>query len=97
MSQKSIKFDPFLFLPLPLPKSKRPLSVFCQLSDPYSLPIKVRSQLHLPLLLLIFIILKVVVQISTERARAAEVFKQVSTTLKVTQDKVTTSDVNESI
>jgi len=69
-NKKSIKFDPFLFLPLPLPKSKRPLSVFCQLSDPYSLPIKV------------------VVQISTERARAAEVFKQVSTTLKVTQDKL---------
>jgi len=41
MFQNSVKFDPFLFLPVPLPKAKRHLTVFFHRKDMSTMPIKV--------------------------------------------------------
>lgn len=43
--QVSITFDPFLYLPVPLPQKQKVLPVFYFAREPHSKPIKVRSKL----------------------------------------------------
>lgn len=40
--QVSITFDPFLYLPVPLPQKQKVLSVFFFAKEPHKKPIKVR-------------------------------------------------------
>lgn len=40
--QVSITFDPFLYLPVPLPQKQKVLSVFYFAKEPHKKPIKVR-------------------------------------------------------
>lgn len=46
--QVSITFDPFLYLPVPLPQKQKVLPIFYFAREPHSKPIKVRSKLLLP-------------------------------------------------
>lgn len=41
--QVSITFDPFLYLPVPLPQKQKVLSVFYFAKEPHKKPVKVRS------------------------------------------------------
>lgn len=43
--QVSITFDPFLYLPVPLPQKQKVLPIFYFAREPHSKPIKVRSKL----------------------------------------------------
>lgn len=45
--QVSITFDPFLYLPVPLPQKQKVLPVFYFAREPHSKPIKVRHMLLL--------------------------------------------------
>lgn len=47
--QVSITFDPFLYLPVPLPQKQKVLPVFYFAREPHSKPVKVRRPLHLAL------------------------------------------------
>lgn len=46
--QVSITFDPFLYLPVPLPQKQKVLPVFYFAREPHSKPIKVRTWPVLP-------------------------------------------------
>lgn len=46
--QVSITFDPFLYLPVPLPQKQKVLPIFYFAREPHSKPIKVRSKLLRP-------------------------------------------------
>lgn len=46
--QVSITFDPFLYLPVPLPQKQKVLSVFYFAKEPHKKPIKVSLRLNSP-------------------------------------------------
>ena len=43
LSQVSITFDPFLYLPVPLPQKQKVLTVFYFAKEPHKKPVKVRG------------------------------------------------------
>lgn len=47
LPQVSITFDPFLYLPVPLPQKQKVLSVFYYAKEPHKKPIKVSRNSHI--------------------------------------------------
>lgn len=103
--QVSITFDPFLYLPVPLPQKQKVLPVFYFAREPHSKPIKVRSK---PVLLgyprdpglpspwTLLLSPQFLVSISKENSSASEVLDSLSQSVHVKPENLRLAEVRPS-
>lgn len=100
--QVSITFDPFLYLPVPLPQKQKVLPVFYFAREPHSKPIKVRSK-HLflgyprhcgpPPPWTLLLSPQFLVSISKENSSASEVLDSISQSVHVKPENLRLTEV----
>lgn len=100
--QVSITFDPFLYLPVPLPQKQKVLPVFYFAREPHSKPIKVRSKLLFlgdpedpgpPPPLSLLLSSQFLVSISKENSSASEVLDSLSQSVHVKPENLRLAEV----
>ena len=101
--QVSITFDPFLYLPVPLPQKQKVLPIFYFAREPHSKPVKVRSQPVLlgsrrdpglpPTMDPVLLSPQFLVSISKENSSASEVLDSLSQSVHVKPENLRLAEV----
>jgi hypothetical protein len=102
--QVSITFDPFLYLPVPLPQKQKVLPVFYFAREPHSKPIKVRSksltstlgystESGSPTPLTVSLLPQFLVSVSKENSSASEVLDSLSQSVHVKPENLRLTEV----
>ncbi|CAF93184.1 unnamed protein product, partial [Tetraodon nigroviridis] len=90
-SKVSITFDPFLYLPVPLPQKQKVLSVYYFAKEPHKKPIKA----SLPCIASVLLRKRFSVSVSKENSHTAEVLESISRSVRVKAENLRLAEVGK--